>query len=213
MGIYTVKCNACGLLYAWFSGNQSAADTCPNCAMKSGAKNVEIAPGETKMTTNDQPLIDALKDAIKAKDELIAYLKMEVDRLKLAQINPVVIQPGITYPEAPFIPGFPGVGQPWYQPPTPPYVVTSGATSTSTFIGKDGLPLGSVQISTVGPTGMGHTGPCQYGCTCDNNKANVSINSADSSSILVLNGVPSSSATLVSDNATPLFGPHFYCTN
>lgn len=161
MGLYNIKCNQCSKDYVWFSGNVGAAQVCPNCQRE---KN-EPKGNEYMEPTLEQQLIDTLKSAIAAKDDLIDHLKKEIQRLDSVQIS--TAPP--TYPNYPLNPPtYPGTtpfiqpntGTPWIQPP---YIITSGEIGTATAgspvltITGGATPLGSQQYPSA-QMGSGCTG-------------------------------------------------------
>lgn len=102
MGIYEVNCVGCEKSFPWFSGSNK--QFCEEC--KKGA----IMSGENKE-------IEYLNKIIKLQQEMIDMLKVEIDRLKITNVQlpspqPIVspvIGPGI-YPSnpGPWVPGYPG---------------------------------------------------------------------------------------------------------
>lgn len=80
-------------------------------------------------------LIQALKDHIKTKDDLIANLKEEIARLKIAPLFYPPITPGIPsptpdtypYPGVPYIPPMNPIMP--FNPLSPPWVITSTDSS------------------------------------------------------------------------------------
>lgn len=151
MGLYTVPCNSCHKQFIWFSG--SLDQRCQECIEGSrklieDTLNLSESNVMYKELTLEQQLIDTLKSAIAAKDDLIDHLKKEIQRLNS---NPIFFPP-LAVPNTspvnplnpfPMMPTYPGIlpQQPW-QPLQPPYIVTS---DTTTSIG-DLPPIGSGQI-------------------------------------------------------------------
>lgn len=124
MGLYPNNCVSCGHSFMWQSG--SLVQICHNCINQSHNQPRQIKPTENTMEINknlEQQIIEALKATIVAKDELIANLKAEVERLKghscllapgllstpnnIAPINPANPEPFIdlTEPHKPSVSG------------------------------------------------------------------------------------------------------------
>lgn len=148
MGLYTITCPICAKQHSWFSGN--ADQRCLDC------KNPTARSSEENKMDYQQAHLDALNKVISTQNELINYLKTEIERLKASQLvlNPPTIP---AYPQPPYVPQ-PGLGQPIpFIPGTPPqfpyspFIVTSGDTKSDAIIATgDPLPLGSIQSGTQG---------------------------------------------------------------
>ena len=127
MGIYSTECPTCHEIYYWYSGNASADQRCQNCKKPKSQDKIE----EKKMDY-EQAHLDSLNKVISVQNELITFLKAEVERLRVFQYTN---SSPITYPTNP-------CDQITYTTsggPTPP--ITGGT-----------LPLGSQQLSTTDGT-------------------------------------------------------------
>ena len=157
MGLYTINCPQCKAPYYWFSGSNSADQRCPAC------KNPQQDKKEENRMDYEQAHLDGLNKVISVQNELITFLKAEVERLKLSQLYigpPTVTPPGQTYPGMPYIPGVPiNPIYPWYGGPSsvgttttdkivigdpPGSTGASGAMPNTAIIGSP-LPPGSIQ--------------------------------------------------------------------
>lgn len=117
MGVYSVKCPGCNSSHMWFSG--SLDQRCQSC--------INGKDKESNMD-REQMLYDALHKTIGVQNELIAFLKSEIERLKLSQLYIAPYKDPNIFP--PTNPSF------WpLTTPTPPFTITS----------VGGLPPGSVQ--------------------------------------------------------------------
>lgn len=160
MVTYNIKCPICNKGHIWFSNN-TGDQRCLDCISKEMAPFRETGEKmETNMTLQEQ-LIDTLKSAIAAKDDLIDHLKKEVQRLQASQViikpseppaAPVGDQPLPTYPGMPYTPPYWPTNPPWYPNPLyPPYIVTSTSDTSKVTIGD--LPGSSVQGTiTINPS-------------------------------------------------------------
>jgi hypothetical protein len=133
--------------------------------------NDSLEKKENKMDY-EQAHLDSLNKVIRIQDELITFLKAEVERLKATKVgepfpfypgvvNP--IYPGIIYPQEPNqVPSYPGYPvYPGYNPLSPPFTVTS--TNGTDIIGGDvkgGPGPGTFATSTVTTTSGHITTPC-----------------------------------------------------
>ena len=118
------------MIYYLYSGNASADQRCQNCKKPKSQDKIE----EKKMDY-EQAHLDSLNKVISVQNELITFLKAEVERLRVFQYTN---SSPITYPTYPTYP--------WDQiiyatsgGPTPP--ITGGT-----------LPSGSQQLSTTDGT-------------------------------------------------------------
>jgi hypothetical protein len=154
-----MNCPACGKsTYSLESAGGAAGSHC-GC-MNTKQSNVSLL-------TKDEQLIDALKTALSAKDELIANLKAEIERLRSLQ-TPIFTPPGtLPYPMTPGSPGSPYVlpthpgiwPAPWYgitgEPaPVPnPAIVTVGDSVPVSHRGITNPPhsgdMGSTTVGTI----------------------------------------------------------------
>ena len=99
----------------------------------------------------EQAHLDSLNKVISIQNELITYLKAEIERLKASQIvttpsGPLpYTQPGLVFPNTqPFVPGNP---TPWY--PSYPYGTSGdvGQTRSGTIISTDPIHPGVIQAN------------------------------------------------------------------
>ena len=83
------------------------------------------------MNNQEQQLVEALQNTIKIQNELITFLKAEVERLKAAQIAPASIVGTLSYPQP--IMG-PTISVPFTAPSQPgfPYSQPIGVTTITT---------------------------------------------------------------------------------
>lgn len=128
MGLYPADCPQCKRTFLWFSGN-SLDQVCQQC------KNKEVP------MDYEQAHLDSLNKVISVQNELIGYLKAEIERLKLSQlyIGSPNVTPGTpidrTYPSnpnpSPWVQPYPGAPYapqyPWYGP-HPGLIITSDGT-------------------------------------------------------------------------------------
>ena len=133
MGTYSIKCSNCNKPFLWFSGN-TGDQRCHEC------KGPQEIPKKKEKMESENEQLQTLKQLISVQQDLICYLKAELERLTAIQTsandslpptNPLGT-PG--WPVAP-----PNVGQPLvpqYPPPsspTSPWIVTceSGSSAVS----------------------------------------------------------------------------------
>ena len=167
MGVYLVPCALCEKDFQWFSGNAGYEQICSDCLNK-------------KEASMDKNYVDSMKKTIEVQDELIKFLKTEIDRLKNTVTAPQI------YPGSPIDPAFglpywhpnPIIAPntvPWINPTTtpgtplgPPYVITSTG------------PMGSGQVSPSTPVGavMGDVGPIGQGSNTTTTFTTVSNNAS-----------------------------------
>lgn len=106
-------------------------------------------------------LLDSLNKIISVQNELIGFLKAEVERLKTSQItiNPVPSAPTgpvnpYPYPYHPVNPYISDTRTPWTQPINPPFTITSVDDPSkttgpdTTVITGSPLPIGPQQFAT-----------------------------------------------------------------
>jgi hypothetical protein len=148
----------CNKAFVWFSGNPD--QRCHECQFKA-------LESKEETMTNEQELIQALKNTIAIQADLITHLKLEVARLNApvitsppfgipsSPLNPVNPQPYVEpypgIPHQPVYPGQPGYpyypSGPWYQPP---YIITSDTTAKIDMSKISiGDPPGSVDLGGV----------------------------------------------------------------
>lgn len=158
MGVYPVKCPFCSVEHMWFSGSMDQrCEACKNlvekevnmedtCSEKDCklCKDLDTKPKESNMQWQ---LIEALKVTISAKDDLIAHLRSEVERLKASQTPQLGSGPNQlpTASTLPFLQVSPTQKPAGHLPH--PYIVTGtpASDSSSITITGEALPLGSIQ--------------------------------------------------------------------
>ena len=142
MGLYQINCPECNKLCMWFSGNV-LDQRCSSCKIKPAVKKEDVM-------SNNQQLLDSMQQIIAVQNELINFLKNEVERLKsvgIVTISQSPNSPNIIYPQGQQLPYNPHY-TPWYQPTT---IGGGGVTSlpnTQVFTGSP-LPNGGLQGCTV----------------------------------------------------------------
>lgn len=146
MGLYYINCPECGATCQWFSGDPDS-----RCFKCRGTNKPNVKDKEDSMDY-EQRRYDDLNKIISVQDQLIQFLKAEVERLKASQ--PSISYPGPIYPTQQ--PPWP-IQQPIQQPLNPlqpPFTITckDGAGNmtlgTPVFFTGEALPQGSVQSGT-----------------------------------------------------------------
>jgi phage FluMu protein Com len=132
MGLYLLACPHCQTVFNWFSG--SADQLCPGCRSLNNTKE--------KTMDHQQLHMDALNKVISTQNELITFLKNEIQRLSQQPPYPFPtitgpLVPGVYPNTLPFI-GAPGT-------PGNPYTITCADVNPTDFLGGSVNVGGTIQ--------------------------------------------------------------------